>query len=146
MSVTDFPFLSELEFTTACMELQEQSGYTFFAEAGPALRLTKVVQVRPEQGEGKALDYEDDAIEDNDEAALPRSRRGPQSLVITFDIILSPSYRVPVVFLQPKMSSGECQLSYIEQLYDYIIPRSHRGAIQGTGVYGALSMTVRTIF
>lgn len=140
--LTAFPFLSEQEFVQACEELQHgPDGWSLLAQASPVLRMTKLVSLPVQNKDTMHEDDDEYELDETDEEALPAKGARP-SLVLTYDVLLSPSYRVPVVYLQTKMSSGDPYMPNVEQLYQLVVPEPWRDAVGHTGVYGALSMTV----
>lgn len=92
-----------------------------------------------EHGDEDEAEHGDE--DDDDDDALVRREESP-SLIVSYDILLSPSYRVPVVYLQAKISHGRLAQLSVEQLCDHIVPKPWRSAVSDTGVYGALSLTV----
>jgi len=86
-------------------------------------------------------DEERETVMRKDIGARMTSSGQPPSLLVIYDVILSPSYRVPVVYIHPRKLAGY-SLPSINQLRESIVPASNRSAIEGNGVCGALSMTV----
>jgi len=78
--------------------------------------------------------------EDDDEILLrsPPSH-APQKTVI-YDIVHSPSYQVPVLYIHFSAESRP-GLPKLDEVRDLLVPPSHRQQIDAVGVMGALSMT-----
>ena len=76
-------------------------------------------------------------------ACLPRLS-GFQSVMVEFDILLSPIYRVPVLNLS--LNSIIFKLPTIEELYELLVPAALRKQIDGFGVLGGLSYGVSLAF
>ncbi|TKA51318.1 hypothetical protein B0A55_12189 [Friedmanniomyces simplex] len=75
------------------------------------------------------------AEEDDDEEALvgsPRKRK--KKPIVVYDIVYSPSYRVPVLYLTLKHAPGA-------NIYELLVPVSHQPQMQNTGLSGSLSLT-----
>jgi len=158
MVTTVFPFLTDGEFYRACEQLQAVSEYRLLDGVVPSLSITRTVPLcdpvpyspssSDQEGQGVGNDDEDDiaAVTDEEEDGATIRKIGDTSgrkphLVVVYDIVLSPSYRVPVVYLRPEQISGHPRLN-VEQFRNSVVPLSQRSAVELTGVYGALSMTV----
>lgn len=144
-NLSEFPFISDDEFAQACNQLQDSCECSLFTDATNALTLRFTRTVSPHDkisrtGSSEVWEAED-CIDEIDEGALVTSTE-TSSTILLYDIMLSPSYRVPVVYLQLKTGAVSCQMPDVEQLHDMVVPESRRSAIEATGVYGALSMTV----
>lgn len=77
--------------------------------------------------------------EDDDEVAHTSS---PNHIVICYDVMFSPSYRVPVVYF----AVSDIQHRYpptVETLYSHIIPPTFRAQTGHVGVIGGITVTVR---
>ncbi|KAK1051010.1 hypothetical protein LTR33_014610 [Friedmanniomyces endolithicus] len=73
--------------------------------------------------------------EDDDEEALERSPSGVRSgLVVLYDIVYSPSYRVPVLYLT-------CRGDSSADIHEILTPALHKPQLRSTGPLGALSLT-----
>ncbi|KAI9883697.1 MAG: hypothetical protein M1823_004529 [Watsoniomyces obsoletus] len=61
---------------------------------------------------------------------------------IEYQILLSPSYRLPVLYLRIRSPTLEVELS-LDATYRYLVPEQYRGSLRNAdvGVLGALSMT-----
>lgn len=138
-SIAHFPFLSDAEFEQACSEIQAVSEYDTLKSPDLTLRLTRPLPAQHAicNPDGQAQDECSETLEEADEELLVvQSTTSSDALI--YDIILSPSYRVPVVYIHTNFP-----LSNTKQLYDLIVPQSSRSAMEETGVLGALSLTVR---
>ena len=73
--------------------------------------------------------------------ALPRSVELPDhSPHVEYDILLSPTYRVPVLyFLLLGFQFGPVG---IETVYQYLVPDQYKSELKSIGVLGAISMGV----
>lgn len=70
--------------------------------------------------------------------------RRTDSLVLEYDIILSPSYSVPVLYFGIK----DAALRYpptMETLYGHIIPEQYKSQAETPGVIGGITVTVSSI-
>ena len=92
-----------------------------------------------------SVDREHELSDDEDDAALDRSATTGASLMVVYDIIHSPSYQVPVLYITFKQHppDGLRMGSFPppEEMYELLVPLSHRRQVQAVGVMGALSMT-----
>lgn len=144
-TISEFPFLSDEEFAQACDSLQDSCECSLLTHDTNALtlRFTRTVSPRDKMSRtGSSQVWEaEDCIDEMDEGLLVTSTE-TSSIILLYDIMLSPSYRVPVVYLQLKTGAVSCQMPDVEQLHDMVVPESRRSAMEATGVFGALSMTV----
>ncbi|KAK1074885.1 hypothetical protein LTR12_002404 [Friedmanniomyces endolithicus] len=73
--------------------------------------------------------------EDDDEEALERSPSVARpELVVLYDIVYSPSYRVPVLYLTHRSDPSA-------DMHELLTPALYKPQLRGTGPLGALSMT-----
>ncbi|KAK0275302.1 hypothetical protein LTR35_010877 [Friedmanniomyces endolithicus] len=73
--------------------------------------------------------------EDDDEEALKRSPSGVRSgLVVLYDIVYSPSYRVPVLYLT-------CRGDSSADIHEILTTALHKPQLRSTGPLGAPSLT-----
>lgn len=80
-------------------------------------------------------------VEEDDEALQPSTKRVKQTRVI-YDIIHSPSYQVPVLYILFKELPGPSHgLPPPQQVYEMLVPTSQKEQIRVVGPMGALSMT-----
>ena len=82
--------------------------------------------------------------EDDDEALTRLSDAATQALV-TYDIVHSPSYQVPVLYLTCMQFHPKGQrpgaLPPLDEVYELLVAPSQSPQMQSVGVMGALSMT-----
>ncbi|KAJ5834293.1 hypothetical protein N7447_000319 [Penicillium robsamsonii] len=64
-------------------------------------------------------------------------RANPPSLQIDYDILLSPTYQVPVLYFGLRWDNGPLGL---DQVYQYIVPEQYRQELKSVGVMGGISM------
>lgn len=88
---------------------------------------------------------EEEATEEDDEI-LHRSPNDFHNTFVVYDIIHSPSYQVPVLYVkfQSNGSSLRRQPS-LDEAYEQLTPSPLQGQMQKVGVLGALSMTEHPI-
>lgn len=80
-------------------------------------------------------------VEEDDEALQPITKRTKQTQVI-YDIIHSPFYQVPVLYIMFKDLPGPSRgLPPPEQVYEMLVPTSQQEQMEAVGPMGALSMT-----
>lgn len=93
---------------------------------------------------------EDDEIEQIDEEELvpmpPESncREGAEAendaLTATYDIVLSPSYSVPVLHFSVRTARGKL-VTELDTIYDHLVPRLFKNQVLGVGIMGGISTT-----
>ncbi|KAK3623399.1 hypothetical protein LTR56_010407 [Elasticomyces elasticus] len=134
-------------FQRAWIELEEGGGSAWQdvrvvedSYGPPLLRISRLLDTLPSPTDDapEAPEDEDDAGENDDEAlvrSLPPKSSGQKTTVI-YDIVYSPSYRVPVLYItlsHPPPNSN---------IHDLLVPASHRAQLQHAGgSLGALSLT-----
>ena len=78
----------------------------------------------------------------------PRQKQQPHdntgahvNFIVTYDILLSPSYRVPVLHFTVQDADG---LPVTDQstIFTEVVPLDFRAQVESVGVIGGLSMTV----
>ncbi|KAF7193030.1 Ubiquitin-like-conjugating enzyme ATG10 [Pseudocercospora fuligena] len=87
----------------------------------------------PEQTGGEDL-------EDDPEALQTRHSTAQKEVLTTYDIVHSPSYQVPVLYLTAKYGSSSSPLS-IAEMHRLLVPDAFRQQVEAVGIMGALSMT-----
>ncbi|KIW03373.1 uncharacterized protein PV09_05581 [Verruconis gallopava] len=114
------------------------------------VRITRTVE-RSSDGSADGEEQAADAISDcggaceedsdNEVAVVPRSQsKDGRSFIVTYDILLSTSYRVPVLhFTVRDMAGGP--VTDLASVYADMIPTSFKDQVSGIGVIGAVSMT-----
>lgn len=86
--------------------------------------------------------HEDEIEEDDEEALASKTRVG--RTVVVYDIVHSPSYQVPVLYLSFKNLPSGPQPS-IDELYQMLVPTTYRSSVQITGQLGAITLTEHPI-
>jgi len=145
--LSDFPNLTTLEFEAACNglittfdrlgcnQIGWQTVEIICHEDAQYLRITKELSDRDHQV--KQDDIEPDELEDDDEETL-RVNRETQALIV-YDILLSPVYRVPVLYI----SIADTQHRYpptMATLYKHLIPSHYKAQAESGGVIGGISI------
>ncbi|KGO39099.1 Autophagy-related protein 3 [Penicillium expansum] len=144
-SCSAFPFLAQSEFESACQDLADRctsaqhigwSAIRLLTKPdGTSLRITKYVNV-PSPLEAPAL-VDEESQEDEDPEALVRAKPQP-SLQIDYDILLSPTYQVPVLYFGLRWHNhGPLGLDHV---YQYVVPERYRQELKSVGVMGGISM------
>ncbi|KAH0171524.1 hypothetical protein KCU67_g2131, partial [Aureobasidium melanogenum] len=136
--VSAFPFLTADEFIEACTHVQPLlSDSALLADDSACLRVTRrlaAALVVNADGQEHA-DSHFETPEDHDEEAIIKYSQNGSFVTVHHDILLSPSYRVPVVYMT---ASPPLPVSHF---FDLVVPHHFRDAMRETGVMGALSMT-----
>ncbi|KAK4979520.1 hypothetical protein LTR28_004217 [Elasticomyces elasticus] len=88
--------------------------------------------------------YDEEGNEVDDEALPHHNPNSDSTLTITYDIIHSPSYRVPVLYLSCTTPANQ-PISSPATLYRTLVPPLMKSQIQAIGVMGAVSATEHPI-
>ncbi|QDS72576.1 hypothetical protein FKW77_000907 [Venturia effusa] len=84
----------------------------------------------------------DEIVEEFDEEALPRQAHGHErqkEFTIEYDIFLSPSYAVPILYFLVRDGDGQW-FTDVEKIYLLLVPEVHRHQMRDVGIMGGLSM------
>ncbi|KAL1304991.1 hypothetical protein AAFC00_003895 [Neodothiora populina] len=132
--LSHFPFITVEEFEEACRHIDRWSEFELSLAGPVSLKLSKSTSLnaihKPDE------DGDENEVNEDDEELLQSDSNVPPAVRLDYEIMLSTSYRVPVVYMQ-------CRDSYlsIDQVYDALVPASGSSAMRAVGVLGALSMT-----
>ncbi|KAI4717008.1 hypothetical protein E4T48_06810 [Aureobasidium sp. EXF-10727] len=138
--VSAFPFLTSDEFVKACEHVQPllPDSAVLADDSSASLRITRrlaVASVANAEGQ-EHVDSHLDTPEDYDEEAIIKDSRNDSFVTVHYDILLSPSYRVPVVYMTASPPLP------VSRFFDLVVPHHFRDAMRETGIVGALSMTL----
>ncbi|EED20370.1 conserved hypothetical protein [Talaromyces stipitatus ATCC 10500] len=112
------------------------------------LRISKSINVQRGRLEGKKTfvdgrtengeDSQEDLIEDDDRETLIRDGVNEEQLAIDYDIALSTSYNVPVMYFLLK---GAFQVgpAALDDIYNFLVPHQHQQSLKSNGVMGGIS-------
>ncbi|PCG98529.1 Autophagy-related protein 3 [Penicillium occitanis (nom. inval.)] len=113
----------------------------------PILRISKSTNIQRlhlESGDATANeraetheDQNEDVIEDNDEETLIRDGVEEQ-LTIDYDIALSSSYHVPVMYFRLR-ETPQVGPAALDDMYNSLVPRQHQQSLRNNGVMGGIS-------
>jgi ubiquitin-like-conjugating enzyme ATG10 len=126
------------------------------------MRITKQVSTRTEQvmdNSSTEFHESEEEIEDEIEyedpealfvptaAAAAAAKRQDLDRVVRYDVVYSPSYQVPVLYLTfAEATTGKSTpLPSAEEVYDMLVPRGFKTPMRDVGVMGALSMAEHPI-
>lgn len=152
MAEARFPYISPTDFEAACTQLAElhvqslgslRKGWLaaeLLASNGATwLRISqRLALAKPDftsNSDGSAVD---EVEEPDDEAAL--SVETADRAVIVYDVVLSPSYQVPVLYFNVK-DPGYHYPPTMDTLYSHIIPPVYRAEAENAGVLGGITVT-----
>ncbi|KAF2993303.1 hypothetical protein E8E13_000181 [Curvularia kusanoi] len=149
--LASFPHLHDSNFEKACsamlvnfsqygrgqaewtaLEQLSQDGTTF-------LRITKPLLVHADPLDASANDEEAELDEEDDDEVADRAAV-PCPAVIQYDVVLSPSYRVPVLYFTV-VDSQHRYPPTLETLYSCIIPPTFKTQAEHVGVIGGITLT-----
>lgn len=137
--VSAFPHLTAEEFIKACADIQPLlSDSALVVDDSACLRITRRLDsALALNADGQEhVDSQVETPEDHDEEAIVKHSQNGSFVTVHYDILLSPSYRVPVVYMT---ASPPLPVSHF---FDLVVPHHFQDAMRETGVMGALSMTV----
>lgn len=149
--LASFPHLEDSEFEEACsallsrFELQPQSQNQWTAVDSVSqnettfLRITKPLALHPDVADASNAIEEAELDEEDDEVAMTAKL---VQTAIHYDVILSPSYRVPVLYFWISDSQHRYPPT-MDTLYTHIIPPAFRRQAENVGVIGGITVTVR---
>jgi len=122
------------------------------------MRITKRISSRAEHavenvndGGNESEDEIEDEVEDEDPEVLviPTAAAKRQDLdrVVRYDVVYSPSYQVPVLYLTfaNASTSKSTPLPSADEIYDMLVPRGFKTPMRDVGIMGALSMAEHPI-
>lgn len=66
-----------------------------------------------------------------------------QTIPVEYHVLLSATYRVPVLYFQVLRSPEQSGADGVDQILEHIVPMQYRQQVGSVGVLGAISMTVR---
>jgi ubiquitin-like-conjugating enzyme ATG10 len=96
----------------------------------------------------------EDEIEDEDPEALfvpaaaAAAKRQDPDRVVQYDVVYSPSYQVPVLYLtfaNPSTNNKSIPPPSADEIYSMLVPRGFKTPMRDVGVMGALSMAEHPI-
>jgi len=102
-------------------------------------------------GGNESEDEIEDEVEDEDPEVLviPTAAAKRQDLdrVVRYDVVYSPSYQVPVLYLTfaNASTSKSTPLPSADEIYDMLVPRGFKTPMRDVGIMGALSMAEHPI-
>lgn len=143
------PHLTAAEFNEACEQLQaafKSKGHkqeiwtsvdTIHQDDTQYLRITKALKTEPATPNIDDDDDEIDQLEEADNEALPPS---PPQPIISYDIILSPTYLVPTLYIHITDPLHRYPPT-IPTLHAHLIPPAYRSQTDSVGVMGGVSIT-----
>lgn len=155
-----FPFLAADSFDSACkafVRRVDAAGgapylgwlaveYLASELENPILRISKSTKLQKAQlGSSDATANErtelhedlDDVIEDDDQETLIRDGVEEQ-LTIDYDIALSTSYRVPVMYFRLR-EIPHVGPAALDDIYNSLVPHQHQQSLRNDGVMGGIS-------
>ncbi|OCK95381.1 uncharacterized protein K441DRAFT_557173 [Cenococcum geophilum 1.58] len=155
ITIASFPLISALEFESACRKISEryqagghlQSDWEHvrlaqgYEESTVYLSITRTIQGAGGKPESPVKDNgELEAFEEIDEEALQLRVPANHGLMVEYDIVLSPTYQVPVLYF--RIRDAGCALPpSIDTLYRYVIPKQFKSQVESFGIIGGITMT-----
>jgi len=156
-SLSVFPHLNNTEFDQACHAMlhafheradssgEWQSVHVITSVTATLLRITKKLSII--QDASNSMLYQDDdeteEIVEHDPEVIC-STPTPPSLTVHYDMILSPTYRVPVLYISIHDPLHRYPPT-LNTLYAHLVPEHFRSQTESVGIIGGITITVRVI-
>ncbi|KAL4900605.1 hypothetical protein BDW74DRAFT_94766 [Aspergillus multicolor] len=152
-----FPFLADDEFESGCSALLEHVQATAgpampwasirFQATGQILRICQLLSSEcraiPDDARTRSLDQDSqlENMEEDPEAIIRLTNT--QELQVEYDILLSPTYQVPVLYFVIRRAE---KLLGIDEVYSHLVPDQFRKKIQSVGIMGGISFGYHPVF
>ncbi|KAB8256256.1 autophagy-related protein Atg10 [Aspergillus pseudonomiae] len=154
--VSAFPLLTPEEFECACRAFLDRihvlgsldgvgwSSIRFVQQAtGAVLKISRSIHNSNTpyyDTLSASVDIEEPQVEicEDDPEALIRASHSSNCLHIEHDVILSPTYQVPVLYFTLRRANHPGPLG-IDEVYQYLVPDQYRKELQDVGVMGGIS-------
>jgi ubiquitin-like-conjugating enzyme ATG10 len=117
-------------------------------------RITTPTKRVVDESKGEVHEIEDELeveIEDDDPEALivqtTTAKRQDLNRVVWYDVVYSPSYQVPILYLTFATASTNksIPLPAADEIYEMLVPQGFKAPMRDVGVMGALSMAEHPI-
>ncbi|KAF2684689.1 hypothetical protein K458DRAFT_301858 [Lentithecium fluviatile CBS 122367] len=151
--LTTFPRLTEAEFKTACTAfhnrfLQHQDSQQEWTSVDPLqsfntryLRITRPLQPNArDTPKSDDAEQESEVEESEDEEALPYTPAPAPEALINYDIILSPTYCVPTLYIHILDPLHRFPPT-LDTLYQHLVPSPYASQTRDVGVLGGITIT-----
>ncbi|KAJ0420696.1 hypothetical protein BJY00DRAFT_134407 [Aspergillus carlsbadensis] len=154
-TLTIFPFLAHDEFESACRAFLDRlrtarSSIVKWSSirlqsTGPILKISQTLSSDPglPQYDASVAPLNSQCVYDpqleaceEDLEALVRTTDTYDNLQVDYDIILSDTYQVPVLYFVLRQAG---KLLGMEEVYRYLVPSQYREDIQSVGIMGGIS-------
>jgi ubiquitin-like-conjugating enzyme ATG10 len=145
-----FPHVTSAEFEEACTSLaqtfQQRSDLTqdwvsvdkLTQNETTFLRISKLLSSGAERFTDDENNLDCNEVTEDDEEVLVKSTPPPPT--IRYDILLSPTYSVPVLYISMRDTQHRYPPS-METLYQHIVPPQFKAQTEGVGVMGGITIT-----
>ncbi|KAK2871924.1 hypothetical protein FQN49_002701 [Arthroderma sp. PD_2] len=160
MNLSTFPFLTANEFSQSCQGFVDrvhayegQLGSPGWADvrfdnaSEPVLVVRKFIYLHATDSDTKSPAEEGDLETENEEdaeiddpEALVRQPASIQKYEVEYNITLSPTYQVPVLYFFLR-DGPSCRPNELDRVYDLLIPAQFRSELREVGVMGGISIT-----
>ncbi|KAF2185146.1 hypothetical protein K469DRAFT_666063 [Zopfia rhizophila CBS 207.26] len=150
--IASFPSISEPEFEKACNCLLEaykrynhlQSDWLLVDfvhnDDSKYLKILKALSITKISPKHQELRIEETEIEEDDEEALVEDTKRSHEVILEYNIILSPSYQVPVLYFSIKDPHFRFPPTR-DTLYSYIVPHQFKLQVESVGIIGGITLT-----
>ncbi|KAI1621681.1 hypothetical protein EDD37DRAFT_653037 [Exophiala viscosa] len=142
-----FPSITEDEFREGCKALEDRSFDKLDGTDWLSVKWTGKELIIKQRRAIHSPEYEapeecaevDRVAEDLCATDILPCRSRSEHLIVDFSVTLSPVYCVPVLYFSCKHSSYSMRLN-LDQMYDWMVPRTSQTSLRNTGVMGGISM------
>lgn len=81
-------------------------------------------------------------LSNSNQEALVRAIEPNASLQVEYDIVLSPTYQVPVLHFMLRWTNQKGPVVGIDSVYQYLVPDQYRNQLKSVGIMGGISFDV----
>ncbi len=150
--LSSFPHLTSSEFEDGCNRLLKRfhrcsdtqidwiSLESIELHETRYLQITRNLTKEEYNPHSTSLEVEISEVEEHDDEEVLIRQAHKRSPIINYDIILSPSYRVPVLYI----SISDPQHRFpptMSTLYEHLVPRDFKAQTEAVGVIGGITTT-----
>ncbi|PWY76173.1 autophagy-related protein Atg10 [Aspergillus heteromorphus CBS 117.55] len=155
-TLSGFPLLTAEEFDAACCAFLDRvhvvgdaavgwsSIQVHQRATGSILRISRYIGLDssshpdgPWQGSRMDQESQWEALEDDPEALI-RTPVPVACLQVLYDVLLSPTYQVPVLYFQLREDNQPAPLE-IDTVYQYLVPDQYKKELRNVGIMGGIS-------
>jgi hypothetical protein len=129
------PFFSPEEFRTACLSLAES-----YRCSGTEARWTSIKVAAPHIISNR----QDSGYFSVQQTLNPCKNKLSGAVEVEYHVILSPTWRLPVLYFVPMWSKTQEPFT-LKEVYDFLVDKSSKGSLEDVGIMGGISHGVRML-